>query len=123
MAEAIFRHGSPLMVDYTPGAGDVDAGDVVLLGNTTGVTCGVAHVDIPNTVLGALAVGGGVYECVNLNNAADYARVWWDDSAKKVTTVATNNAPFGFVVRDGGGGANSNCLVMHHPFEDIDTTS
>jgi hypothetical protein len=116
MAEATFRHGDPQMVDYTPSSGDVDAGDVILLGNTTGLTCGVAHVDLENNVQGALAVGGGVYEVVNLDNAADYAKVWWDNSAKKVTTTSTNNALFGFVVADGGGGANTNCLVLHEPY-------
>lgn len=116
MAEATYRHGDVLMIDYTPGAGNVAAGEVVLLGNTTGLTCGVAHRDIENTVKGALGGGGGVYECVNLNNAADWAKVWWDTSTNKITTVSTNMALFGFIVRDGGGGANSNCLVLHKPY-------
>lgn len=115
MDEATFRHGDPLMIDYTPGSGDVAAGDVVVLGNLTGITVGIAHVDISNTTLGALAAGGGVYEVINLNNAADYAKVYWDDSAKKVTTTSTNTAQFGFIVRDGGGGANSTCLALHAP--------
>lgn len=118
MAEVTFRHGEPVMVDYTPGAGDVSAGDVVLLGNAAGVTCGVVHVDIANTVQGAIAAGGGVYDCVNLNNAANYAKVYWDfaGDTQKVTTVATNNALFGFIVANGGGGANSTCRVLHKPY-------
>lgn len=115
MTETTFRHGDPLMIDYTPAAGNISAGQVVLLGNTAGLTCGIAHEDIENTVKGALAAGGGVYTVVNLDNAADYAKVWWDDSAAKVTTTSTNNALFGFIVRDGGGGANSNCLAKHWP--------
>jgi hypothetical protein len=115
MAEATMRHGNPLMIDYTPGAGNVSAGQVVLLGNTAGLTCGIAHRDLENNVKGALAAGGGVYEVTNLNNAADYAKVYWDDSANKITTVSTNNALFGYVVRDGGGGANTACLAVHHP--------
>lgn len=118
MADATFRHGEPRMIDYTPAAGDITAGDVVLLGNLTGLTCGIAHSDIANTKLGALAAGGGVYDVVNLNNAATYARVYWDASTNKVTTVSTNMAMFGFIVDDGGGGANSTCRVLHHPFED-----
>lgn len=114
MAQATYRHGEPLMIDYTPSA-DVSAGDVVLLGNTTGLTCGVVHTDIANAALGAIAAGGGVYDVVNLNNAANYAKVWWDDSANKVTTTSTNNALFGFVVADGGGGANSTCRALHSP--------
>lgn len=115
MAQVTFRHGDPVMVDYTPGA-NVSAGDVVLLGNTTGLTCGVVHVDTVSGVKGAVASGGGVYDCVNLNNAATYAKVWWDDANKKVTTTSTNNALFGFVVSEGAGGANSTCKVLHKPY-------
>lgn len=114
MAEATFRHGDPVMIDYTPAAGNVAAGDVILLGNLTGLTTIIAHRDIENNVLGAAAAGGGVYEVINLNNAADGAKVYWDGS--KATTTSTNMATFGFVVRDGGGGANSNCFVLHHPY-------
>lgn len=117
MPQTTFRHGSPTMIDYTPSSGAITSGDVVLLGNTTSPTCGVAHTDIANNVKGALAAGGGVYTCVNLDNAADYDLVYWDfaGATEKVTTTSTNNAQFGFVVRDGGGGANTNCLVMHWP--------
>lgn len=114
MAEAIFRHGDPVMIDYTPSTGDVAAGDVILLGNLTGLTTVIAHRDISNTVLGAVAAGGGVYEVTNLDNAADGAKVYWDGT--KATTTSTNMATFGFVVRDGGGGANSSCFVLHHPY-------
>lgn len=116
MAEATMRHGDPVMIDYTPSGGNVSAGQVVLLGNTTGLTCGIAHSDIENGVLGALAGGGGVYDVANLNNAANYAKVWWDDTNNKVTTVSTNNALFGFVVANGGGGANTTCRAMHKPY-------
>jgi predicted RecA/RadA family phage recombinase len=115
MPQATFRSGAPQMVDYTPGA-NVTEGDVVLLGNTTGLTCGVAHQPITNAVQGAIAAGGGIYDVVNLNNAADYAKVWWDDTNNKVTTTSTNNALFGFVVARGGGGANSACDVLHKPY-------
>ena len=115
MASATFRSGTPQMVDYTPGA-NVAAGDVVLLGNSAGITCGVAHVPIANGVLGALAVRGGIYEMINLNNAANYAKVYWDPATPtKVTTTSTNNAMFGFIASGGGGGANSTCRVLHEP--------
>lgn len=117
MADAVFRHGDPVMIDYTPSSGNVAAGEVVLLGNTSGLMCGVAHTKIENSTKGAVSAGGGVYQCVNLDNAADYAVVYWDDSANKVTTTSTNNAKFGFVVRDGGGGANTNCYVLHNPHD------
>lgn len=115
MAEATFRTGDPIMVDYTPAAGNITGGEVVLLGNTAGVTCGVAHSDIVNNALGALAVGGGCYDVINLDNAANYVPVWWDNSANKVTTTSTNNAKFGFVVSGGGGGANTTCRAIHEP--------
>jgi predicted RecA/RadA family phage recombinase len=115
MAQVTFRHGDPVMIDYTPGA-NVSAGDVVLLGNTTGLTCGVVHNDTVSGALGAIAAGGGVYDAVNLNNAANYAKVWWDDTNNKVTTTSTNNALFGFVVASGGGGANTTCRVVHSPY-------
>ncbi|NNE62352.1 MAG: DUF2190 family protein [Woeseia sp.] len=117
MADTTFRHGNPVMIDHTPSGGDVAAGEVVLLGNTAGLQCGIAHVAITNSTLGAVAAGGGVYTVVNLDDAADYAEVWWDNSANKVTTTSTNNAKFGYVVRDGGGGANTNCLAIHAPAE------
>lgn len=117
MAEATFRHGSPTMVDYTPGAGNVSAGEVVLIGNLAGASCGVAHTDIENTKLGALAIGGGIYDVINLDNAATGAPVWWA-TTNKVTTNSTNTALFGFIVASGGGGANSTCRALHHPFED-----
>lgn len=116
MADVIPRHGDPVMVDYTPTGGNLAEGAVVLLGNTTGITCGVVHDPIANNVQGAIAGGGAVYQAINLNNAANYAKVYWDNSVKKVTTVSTNNALFGFVVRDGGGGANTNCWVLHKPY-------
>jgi len=91
MAQVTYRHGEPRMIDYTPGA-NVTAGDVVLLGNTTGLTCGVVHTDTESGILGAIAAGGGIYDATNLNNAANYAKVWWDDTNNKVTTTSTNNA-------------------------------
>ena len=36
MADATFRHGAPIMIDYTPAAGDVDAGDIVLVKGSKG---------------------------------------------------------------------------------------
>jgi hypothetical protein len=103
------------MIDYTPASGNISAGQVVLLGNTTGICCGIAHQDVTNNTLGSLAIGGGVYDVTNLNNAANYAKVYWDDTNNKITTVSTNNAQFGFVVENGGGGANTVCQAFHFP--------
>lgn len=117
MAEVTFRHGEPVMVDYTPSSGNVSAGQVVLIGNTAGLTCGIAHSDLTNNVKGSVAAGGGVYDVTNLSNAADGAKVYWDDTNNKVTTTSTNNALFGFIVPGtGGGGANSTARALHFPY-------
>lgn len=122
MAEVTFRHGEPVMVDYTPSGGAVTEGQVVLLGSVTantsgtGAYVGIAHRPIANNAKGALAIGGGVYDVTNLNNAATGAKVYWEDTNNKVTTVSTNNAVFGWIVADGGGGANSTAKAFHAPF-------
>lgn len=116
MAQVTFRAGTPEVIDYTPSGGNLAGGDVVLLGNTTGLTCGVAPANgLLNNVKGSLEVGGGTYDCVNLNNAANYTTVYWDNAVDKVTTVSTNNAKFGYIVDMGAGGANTTCRVLHHP--------
>jgi predicted RecA/RadA family phage recombinase len=113
--EARFVNNDPKTAKHTAAA-DIDAGEVVLIGNTTGLTCGVAHQPIANAAVGTLAVGGGTYEVVNLDNAANGAKVWWDNTNNKVTTTSTNNALFGFIVADGAGGANTNCYALHEPY-------
>lgn len=115
MAEATFRHGDPVYADYTPAAGNVSAGEVVLLGNTTGLTCGIAHLDITNNALGALAIGGGVYDVTMLENYAAYTKVYWDDTNNKVVSTSTNNAQFGYLL-EGGTGVNTIVSALHAPW-------
>lgn len=112
--EATMRSGDPEFMDYTPAAGNVSAGQVVLLGNTAGLACGIAHQDITNNTLGALAIGGGVYDVVMLTNIAAYALVYWDDTNNKVVSTSTNNAVFG-VLLTGGTGANTTVRALHDP--------
>lgn len=122
MADTTFRHGDPVMIDYTPSGGNVAEGEVVVVGSVTANTSGtgavamVAHRPITNNTKGALAIAGGVYDVVNLNNAANGAKVYWEDTNNKVTTVSTNNAVFGWIAYDGGGGANSTAKAFHNPF-------
>jgi hypothetical protein len=121
MAETTFRSGNPCVIDYTPSGGNVAVGEVVLIGSVTANTAGagalaaIAHRPITNSTLGALAIDGGIYDVVNLNNAANGARVYWN-SDNKVTTVSTNNALFGYIVTGGAGGANSTAQAIHKPF-------
>lgn len=112
---AIKRHGDPITINYTPTTGNVAAGDVVLIGNTSGLSCGIAALAITNNVQGALEVGYGIYEVTNQNNAANGTKVWWDSVNKSVTTTSTNNALFGYVVESGAGGTNTICNAMHVP--------
>jgi hypothetical protein len=117
MADVTFAKGDINCehIDYTPASGNVAGGEVVLLGNTAGLTCGIADSPIVNNTKGSLAIGGR-WTGVNLNNAANYAKVYWDFTNKKFTTVSTNNALFGFIASGGGGGANTNCEAKHWPY-------
>ncbi len=112
--DAIFRHGDPIFADYTPAAGNIAAGQVVLLGNLTGIGCGVAHLDIVNAVVGSVAIGGGIYDVTMLTNLAAWATVYWDDSVNKVVSTSANNATFG-VLMTGGTGANTVVQALHQP--------
>ena len=124
MADTTFRHGDPTLVDYTPASGAITVGEVVVIGSVTANTSGtgalalVCHRPIANSTLGALAAQGGVYDVINLNNAATGAKVYWDvvNNTRKVTSVSTNNAVFGWIVAEGAGGANTTAKAYHNPF-------
>lgn len=118
MAEATFRHGDPVMIDYTPSAGDVSAGQILLYGNLTGLTCVVAHKDIANTVQGAVAAGGGVYDVKVASNYAAGTKVHWDDTNAVLTSTSTNFTQFGFTV-EAAAAANDVVKVLHHPYVPI----
>lgn len=114
MPEATFKHGDPVFEEYTPAAGNLAAGQVVLLGNLAGITCGITHLPITNNVLGSIAVGGGVYDVTMLTNIAPYTKVYWDDTNNKVVSTSTNNATFGFLLT-GNTGANTVVEALHVP--------
>jgi len=110
-----FRHGDPSFADYTPSAGNVAAGSVVLIGNTTGLSCGIAHLDIANGVMGSVAVGGGIYDVTMLTNLPPGQTVYWDVTNSKVTSTSTNNALFGYLIT-GNTGANTVVRAIHIPY-------
>jgi len=118
MPAATFRHGKPLMIDHTPASGNLTAGDIVLLATTTGLTCGIAHVDIANDTKGALAVGGGVYDCKIAANATKGAKLYVDatNTNAALTATSTNNALFGYLAETNALGANAVCEVVHEPY-------
>src|SRR5688572_9737854 len=95
--KAEYRSGPAVLVDYTAAATH-EAGDVVLVGNTAGLTCGVTHLPIANTAKGSLAVGGGVY-AVKVAAAYTYGtKVWLDNTNSVLTTTSTNMSQFGYLV-------------------------
>lgn len=112
--EARFRSGDPIMVDYTAGA-DVDAGKMIVVGNTAGWTLGVAHVDIANGEKAAIAAGGGVYLCQVASNYAAGSKVYKPGANAILTTTSTNNALFGFTV-EASPAANARINVLHKPY-------
>ncbi len=109
--EAIFKHGSPLMVDHTPSGADVPGGEVVIVG----VTPMIAHRDIADTELGALAVSGGVYEMTGDASLAAGVEVFWDDTAKKVTATASGNSHFGHTRNAEIGADDEKGFIVHDP--------
>lgn len=111
MAEANYRHGEAIMADYTPAAGDVAAGTVIV----QGAICTIAHRDISNNAKGAVAVGGGVYDVVALSNYAAGTKVYWDDTNNKVSNTAANNTAFGFLIETPSA-ANTAAKTLHWPF-------
>lgn len=116
MAEAVKRHGVVIAtMDYTPSGGNVAAGEVVLLGNLTGLCNGIATLGIENNVKGSLEIGGGVYDVTMLENIAAYSKVYWDNTNNKVTNTSTNMSPFG-VLLEGGTGPNTVVECLHHPY-------
>jgi hypothetical protein len=110
------RHGDPVKVDYTPTTGNVAAGYPFVVGSGASVLLLVPHSPIANNVQGAAAVAQGIYECLNLNNAAIGAKVYWDATNLGASNVSTNNTLFGYVVENGGRGINTTCNVYHHTF-------
>lgn len=108
MPQALFVHGDPLMIDYTPSAA-VASGDVLLIGDQVRI----AHLDIPANRLGALAVEGGVYEVAKEGVAiADGKKVYWDDANKRVTETAGTSKAFGLTVK-GTIATETTTLVQH----------
>jgi len=105
--QAKFFHGDPLMVDYTP-SGDVAAGAVVVVGDMPQI----AHLDIAANRKGALAAGGGVYQVAADGAIAAGKRVYWDDSANKVTLTATSNKSFGWTIT--AAATNGDLIYVEH---------
>lgn len=107
--QAQFAKGSPHMVDYKP-VGAVAAGDVIVQGDLVAI----AHLDIPAGKQGALAVGGGVYLVTTDAGIAAGTKLYWDDAANKVSSVATGKKQFGFLL-DLSSADGDVRRALHHP--------
>lgn len=109
MADALFKYGEPLTIDYTPGA-DIAAGDVVVFGDVPII----AHVPITSGVKGAMATFGGVYDVVANEAIAVGKPVYWVDADDEVTETATGNVHFGYALT--ASAADGNVIsVLHFP--------
>jgi predicted RecA/RadA family phage recombinase len=109
MGQATFHHGNPVMEDYTP-VSAVAAGDVVVVGDRP---C-IAHTAIAANRLGALATGGGVYKVTGDAEIAAGKKVYWNDSANKVTETSTSNKVFGYTTTDSAFGADGDVSYVRH---------
>lgn len=111
MAEATLYHGSPLFVDYTPGA-DVTAGAVVVVGKVPFV----AHLDIANGDLGSVAARGGVYSSTADGDLAPGDKVYWNDTSNKISKTANAgaNTHFGFVSPSSNPAVDGDAVIVIH---------
>ena len=105
---ATFYHGSPLMVDYTPGA-DVAVGEVVVINGTPFI----AHLAIAANTLGALAALGGVYKDTPDAAIPGGSVVYWDGT--QVTETALANNHLGYATPDGSNGGTTEVSYVHNP--------
>jgi len=110
MAQATFYQGEPTMIDYTPSGAAISAGEVKVVSNLPLV----AHKDIADGYLGALAAFGGIYLMTGDAVISAGKRVWWKDSADKVSETADGNKHFGFTIT-ACSADDATCYVLHMP--------
>lgn len=110
MASVYLRHGSPVMVDYTPSSA-VTAGDVVLIGNIPHI----CHTDIAANEKGAMAIHGGVYKCTATAAITYGAQCFWDATNEQVTpSIGAANKLLGTCVL-AAAAADAEVWFYHHP--------
>ena len=115
---AILKHGSPLMGNYTP-AGAIAAAEVVEVGNIPVV----AHDAIAASVLGAVALRGGVYLGVAGEALTAGEKVYYNTTAGKfydASGATTGDLMFGWVAPESSASADGDAiLVIHAPNGDV----
>ncbi|MFO8013632.1 MAG: DUF2190 family protein [Phycisphaerae bacterium] len=112
MSDMYFKHGDPLMVDYTPSGASVTAGDVLILVDSVRI----AHLDIEDGRKGALAAGGGVYEGPKASGDGGWSdgdTLYWS-ATDVLTKTAGANKVVGPAVGDAAD-TDTTALVQHRP--------
>lgn len=98
---ATFRHGNPLMIDYTP-VSAVAAGDIVAIGTKLGI----CHNPIPANTLGALSIGKGVYRVLKDTSVFAKGDSVYNDATNHVgSSTVTGNTLLGWAETASGTGA------------------
>lgn len=119
MAQATYKHGSPLNARYTPAAA-VDAGDIVVLNRQ----CYVSHSAIAADELGSLSVPNGncVYQLPKDDTSGPVFavgdNVYWDATNELAVKTALGNTFFG-VCESAAGTSGSVVDVIHGAAEKI----
>lgn len=104
--EAVFMHGNPTFMDYTPGS-DIPAGEIFdAFGADLAGGIAIPHLPLTSGVKGAVAIGGGIYKSLADAAIALGVLVFWDDTANRITATATANRQAGYCVQasTGAGG-------------------
>ena len=110
MAAVTLHKGSPEVVDYTPGSAAA-AGDVV----EVGLNCYVIPAAIAANELGTAYANNGVYKATQdgtIDNPG--VKVYWDNTAGKMTVTSTSNVAFGVSMPDQGAGNDGDTVYVQH---------
>lgn len=107
--EAQFIHGDPLMVDYTF-SGTIADGQVIVVDDLPLIS----HRSWVSGDEGALAAGGGVYDCIADAAIVAGSIVYWDDTNNKVTETASGNKIFGYVAPSSSSAADGDTIRCVH---------
>lgn len=113
-----FKHGDPLMVDYTTGGSAVTAGETVVY---LGVAC-IAHTDIAANTLGALAWpnGSAVYEIeadytfTSSEDTLSAGNTLYVESGGNLSDTSTSNYALGPVMADVADSAGAEGVRVIH---------
>ena len=104
--QALFQSGDVQMVDITStqAGGALTAGDVLVIGDLTGVVhTSYSTDDYTDEKKHAVGANGGIYSCLKGTGSGDAlatigTKVYWDDTNDVVTATASSHKVFGRTV-------------------------